>query len=84
MSLLKRYHKLSIYNRENITDKTECFCFYCLESYPGKEIDGWTDNGQTAICPRCDIDSVIYKTEELPISRSILEKIHKFYFNFPD
>lgn len=39
-------------------------CFYCLAIYSPNEIVDWADRdanglGQTAICPRCSIDSVI-------------------------
>ena len=52
-------NKLSFKNRDNITNDTPCGCYFCMETYTGKDIEEWTDDGQTAICPHCTVDSVL-------------------------
>ena len=50
---------LSRNNRDKITDGVQCGCYFCIEVYDGAEIEEWADGGQTALCPKCGIDSVI-------------------------
>ncbi len=46
-------------NRSKIDDNTPCGCYYCLETFNGSDIEEWVDKDITALCPRCNIDSVI-------------------------
>jgi Zn finger protein HypA/HybF involved in hydrogenase expression len=58
-------------NRKNL--KGSCGCFKCLEIFDISEIKEWTDNDQTAICPKCNADSVLPETDNL-------EAINKHWF----
>jgi len=51
--------ELSKRHRDRITDVTPCGCYICFRLFMGAEIVEWTDNGQTAKCPRCNTNSVI-------------------------
>ncbi len=53
----------------------ECSCYHCLKSFKLEEIKEWTDQGKTALCPSCLIDSVIPKQES-----DLLAKIHNYWF----
>jgi len=63
-----------------------CGCFYCLRIFSPSEIEYWLidDNGSdrygTAICPYCDIDSVIGESSGFPITKEFLEGMHKKWF----
>ena len=62
--MLKEAHKKSSRHREEIRSSEICGCFYCLSIFNPSEIEDWTDDdenklGQTALCPKCGIDSVI-------------------------
>jgi hypothetical protein len=54
-------------NYDAIQSSTECACVYCLEKYAPALINDWCNDYdktsdkylQTAICPKCGIDSVI-------------------------
>ena len=37
----------------------KCVCYCCSSKFNKNEIEEWVDDEQTAICPRCHIDSVI-------------------------
>lgn len=37
----------------------QCGCFYCKQTFSASEIDRWIDDGKTALCPKCGIDSVL-------------------------
>ena len=49
----------SFLNRDRITAAPSCGCFYCLATVPGDDVREWVDDGRTALCPRCGIDSVL-------------------------
>jgi hypothetical protein len=63
-----RYHKPSLMNDE------KCGCFYCLKIFSPAEISEWWDDGNTAICPYCGIDSVIGESCGYPITTDLLKK----------
>src|SRR5690606_42083381 len=65
---LKAAHLKSSLHREELMRGNVCGCFYCEQLFSPREITVWIeepDGGQTAICPKCRIDSVL--GEELPI-----------------
>ena len=75
---IEELSKISIYNRELIKNIKYCACYYCLCKFDPKDIISWTDNEKTALCPKCNIDSVIGDND--PIDSSFLEKANKYYF----
>jgi len=46
---------------------------------PG-EIDVWIDEDQTALCPKCGIDSVIGSASGFPITKEFMQKMHDYWF----
>jgi hypothetical protein len=44
------------------------------------EIEEWTDEGKTAMCPRCGIDSVIGSASGFPMSSNFLRQMHSHWF----
>lgn len=82
---LHRAHKHSSLHRAEVLASELCGCFYCLATYPSSEIEEWTDEdrvgiGQTALCPRCDIDSVIGSASGFGITGEFLSAMKRFYF----
>ena len=87
---LKKAHKASIWHRSIIVQSELCGCFYCLEIFKPQEIKEWTDfkdasgkateKGQTALCPKCCIDSVIGSASNFPITKEFLKKMHTHWF----
>ena len=73
---LESAHKHSSRHREEILASEVCGCFYCLATFPPGEIEDWIDEkkrvGETAICPRCGIDSVIGSQSGFPITPEFL------------
>lgn len=80
---LKDIHRLTMLNRKKIK-KTHhrCGCFYCLNQYDSSAIIEWTDNKRTALCPFCQIDSVLYENTKYPLTSSLLEQMEKFWFGY--
>lgn len=87
---IKTAHGFSICHKHLILKSKMCGCFYCLEIFPPSEIKNWTDGkllrrrlvdgkqGQTAICPRCMIDSVL--PDCMPITKNFLRKMKRYWF----
>ncbi len=79
-------HQFSSNNRPSLQTDTQCGCFYCLSIFEPKEITDWIvdhnpyDNGGTAKCPYCDIDSVIGSQSGYPITKEFLGKMHDYWF----
>ena len=66
----------SAYCNKNELEKTDiCGCFYCKNIFYAVDITEWTDEGQTALCPYCGVDSVIPNPTE-----ENLKELHKYYF----
>jgi hypothetical protein len=74
---LKKLHKGSIYNLGAIEISHRCGCFYCLRTFAPSEITQWIDKGQTALCPKCRIDSVLPSVTD----PSILAAMELYWFS---
>jgi hypothetical protein len=74
-------HKHCLRNRAEIKISAVCGCFYCFAIFPPSEIVEWIDDGQTAICPKCPVDSVIGSASGYPITREFLEGMHDHWFS---
>ncbi len=51
--------KLSFYNRHSIQRAEKCGCYFCIRVFDSKEVVEWRDNGNTAVCPNCEVDAVL-------------------------
>ena len=68
-------------NRNELESSRLCACFHCLETFIHKEISEWINDkdGETAICPRCGIDSVL--SSRLPIDdKAFLSAMNRMWF----
>ena len=77
-------HKFSSKHKESILKSKNCGCFYCLQIFPASEIIDWCDKddnkvGQTAICPKCGIDSIVCDFD-LNFDKQFLDEMHKHWF----
>ncbi len=75
-------HKHCTANRIELEQSDLCGCFYCFAIYDPKEITEWIAdrNGDTAICARCPVDSVIGSKSGYPISKEFLQRMHEHWF----
>lgn len=78
---VKAAHKKSIYHRESLRKSKVCGCFYCLDMFDYNNIEYWTDNDDTALCPTCDIDSVIGDDSGYPITKEFLGAMKLVWFD---
>ena len=81
MTLTEAYSCASNHRRQ-IEASTLVGCFYCLSVYPAAQLRTWIDGGNTAVCARCDVDSVL--GDALlggSIKRHFLEKMQARWFS---
>jgi hypothetical protein len=79
-----RAHRHSIRHCDEVVASSLCGCFYCCTVFTPSEIDTWTDEwegfGQTALCPRCGIDSVIGSESGYPITSEFMAAMKAQWF----
>jgi hypothetical protein len=78
---LELAHKQCIHNREQIAKSEVCGCFHCLAVFAPTEIKEWVDNDDTALCPKCGIDSVLGSASSFPINKEFLRKMKVRWFD---
>ena len=52
-------YRHAVRNRTEVLKSPVCGCFHCLAVFETSTIRHWIDTGQTALCPQCNMDSVI-------------------------
>jgi hypothetical protein len=86
---LEGIHKHSSRHRSRIESSALCGCFYCLAQFVPGEIMDWVDvadgadddEGETALCPRCGIDSVLPESVPgAPLSSDLLLAMQQHWF----
>lgn len=78
-------HTHSANHRLEIEASDSCGCFYCCATFKPSEIMDWVDEntegiGQTALCARCGIDSVIGSRSGFPITSEFLSEMKRYWF----
>jgi hypothetical protein len=77
---LEAAHKHSFKSRKEVMASELCGCFYCLATFPPTEIEEWTDDEQTPMCPKCGIDSVIGSASGFSIDKEFLKSMNARWF----
>lgn len=79
---LQRLHVASYQLSKTINQSDNVGCFYCQHQFKATEIEEYVNGDVTALCPRCDTDSVMsLATFDTPEKRTdVLEQMHKHYF----
>ena len=76
-----KVHKYSSNNKEELLKDNLCGCFFCLEVFNTSEIKKWINvEKETAICPNCQIYSVIGEYTGYPIDKESLKKVRDYWF----
>lgn len=82
---IREAHKHSSSHRAEIEASEACGCFYCCSTFKPSDVSDWTDEnvggiGQTALCPRCGIDSVIGSRAGFSVDLEFLRAMKSFWF----
>lgn len=78
-------HKRSIRHRNEVELSKQCGCFHCGHIFSPRDIYHWIDKndkgiGQTAMCPKCGIDSVVGDKSGYPITNDFLTAMSLHWF----
>ena len=79
---LEDAHQLSSDHRAAVVASKLCGCFYCVSTFDPSFIKEWIDNDQTALCPKCGIDSVLPESDTYNIlDVEFLHDMNEHWFN---
>ena len=73
--MIEKAALLAFKNRDSIQSQERVGCYHCLETLDLKEIKEYTDDGQTAVCPKCSVDAIVPS-----VDKSLLEKCREYWF----
>ena len=74
-------HVHSQRNKKELMHSKKCGCFYCLQTFEPEEIKLWIDDSETALCPFCQIDSVIGDASGYSITKEFLKTMEAYWFS---
>jgi NAD-dependent SIR2 family protein deacetylase len=66
-------------NKSALGQSKNAGCYCCCKIFESKEVQKFTDNGQTGVCPLCSSDCVVGDMG-VDLDESILLKANKFWF----
>lgn len=75
-------HKHASQHRSELEASDGCACFFCFRRFTVAEITSWIDKGQTALCPKCGLDSVLGNASPLSIDDRFLRKMHQHHYAY--
>jgi len=73
-------HKHASRHRLEIEASPRCGCFFCFRTFAPTEIKTWTDANQTALCPKCGVDSVLGSASNHRLDDAFLRGMHQQFF----
>jgi NAD-dependent SIR2 family protein deacetylase len=77
--MIKKVPRLAFHNKKEIISSKRAGCYHCLELFETKEIKEYTDDDKTAICPKCNMDTVLAETV-FDLEKDNLEKAKEYWF----
>lgn len=78
--LMEKASELSFKNRDMVDKSSKCGCYACCQIYDAKYVWEYVDDGETALCPICYIDSVLPDASGVKLNNTILNKLRKKWF----
>jgi hypothetical protein len=83
-------HRYSSNNRSLLASSKLAGCFYCGAIYDASGVKDWVDGGHTesgelddgvtALCPRCGIDSVLPDAAPIILDGNLLAEMREHWF----
>lgn len=79
-AMIKEAHKYSIRNIPELAKSKMAGCYYCRSTFQSSAVTETTDNGMTALCPKCGMDSVLPDSSPFKLSEETLTALNKYWF----
>lgn len=80
-NLMEKLHTYCSNNKDLIIKSNKCYCFHCCKAFSKEEIKEYIDeNNDTALCPYCDIDSILPDTIAEELNDKLIDEMNKYWF----
>jgi hypothetical protein len=66
-------------NKHTLSSSNTIVCYFCFNYMKPNDITEYTDNGETALCPHCNVNAVIGDHSKLPINDEMFIKHMRYY-----
>ena len=78
-------NRLTAYNRDVLSKRRarRCGCFHCGSQFKAEEITEWMheeDGEESALCPYCGVDAVVYGTAQYELCTALLSQLYMAWF----
>lgn len=77
---IRQLSQFAMKNKTLVDVSARVGCYYCCKIYSAKEINEYTDEGKTCICPYCHIDAVVPDSSGYALSEDNLKLAHNYWF----
>ena len=77
---IKKAPMYAFKNKEAVMASQTCGCYGCLNIIQVKDIEFWTDDDETALCPKCTLDTLLAESLNIPLDKDTLSKIRNQWF----
>jgi hypothetical protein len=67
-------------NEKALKESEKAGCYYCLSIYPSSEVTEILKGENTALCPKCGVDSVLPSNSPYELTIDTLKELNKFWF----
>ena len=67
-------------NKEELKRSQMAGCYYCCRVFRASEVVDFLAEENTAVCPKCGIDSVLPDTAGYPLTTEVLQELHRHWF----
>ena len=79
-ALLNKLYAYSSHNKSLVDMSEKCYCFYCKGTFMRSEITKYTDNGETALCPKCNTASILPDSIDEAINENIISEMNEYWY----
>ena len=70
----------SIYNMKELKKSKKAGCYHCTSIFDSSDITETVDHGETAMCPKCGIDSVLPESSPFILDLETLAILNRYWF----
>lgn len=67
-------------NKSLLSISRNAGCYHCCKIFKADEVKEFTDEGETALCPICKVDAIIFDCIGYELTESNLQKSYKYWF----
>jgi len=72
---------IAMRNRKQVETNKNVGCYHCLKIFPATDIKEYTDNETTALCPHCQVDSIIPEKAVQNLNEATLKDMRDCWLN---